>query len=214
MTTQADEKTKTFSRTVSLKDLNLQVPEKMVSPKHFAVWVRSLLQNWRQGTVGVKERSDVARSTKKPWKQKGTGRARAGSARSPLWRGGGVTFGPQARVKKLTVPQKIKKQVFKSMLADRAVNKQLFVVDWTLSSEKPSTKQAMEMLKNAKLNDKKIVLLISSNDALTFASFVNLPKVKVLLMDQANAYDLANGDAWVVLSKDFDQFKQVAGGWQ
>jgi large subunit ribosomal protein L4 len=83
-----------------------------VSPEHvtqqFATWVRTLMQNWRQGTVGVKGRSDVARSNKKPWKQKGTGRARAGSARSPLWRGGGVTFGPQLRSRKLSVSKKTK----------------------------------------------------------------------------------------------------------
>ena len=66
-----------------------------------SIYIRSLLQNWRQGTVACKGRSDVGYSNKKPWKQKGTGRARAGSARSPLWRGGGVIFGPQPRTRVL-----------------------------------------------------------------------------------------------------------------
>ena len=69
---------------------------KKYRPVAMAIYVRALLQNWRQGTVACKGRSDVSYSNKKPWKQKGTGRARAGSARSPLWRGGGVIFGPQA----------------------------------------------------------------------------------------------------------------------
>ena len=78
-----------------------------------AVYVRSLLQNWRQGTVGCKGRSDVAYSNKKPWKQKGTGRARAGSARSPLWRGGGVIFGPQPRTRVLKAGKQVKKKCVK-----------------------------------------------------------------------------------------------------
>lgn len=72
--------------------------------------MRVYLQNVRQGTVGSKGRSDIAYTNKKPWKQKGTGRARAGSARSPLWRGGGVVFGPQARIKMLKVPKKLSKK--------------------------------------------------------------------------------------------------------
>src|SRR5260221_13587778 len=67
-------------------------------PATFSTWIRVLAQNWRQGTVACKGRSDVAYTNRKPWKQKGTGRARAGSARSPLWKGGGAIFGPQARV--------------------------------------------------------------------------------------------------------------------
>src|SRR5680860_633450 len=95
---------------VTAKDLGLESVEK-VSPKAYSTWIKVLLQNWRQGTVGCKGRSDVAKSTKKPWKQKGTGRARAGSARSPLWRGGGVTFGPQKRSRKLKFPRNIKDSI-------------------------------------------------------------------------------------------------------
>src|SRR5690348_15481044 len=91
--------TSAICRLVSAEELSLQREDRtLVSVQSFSTWIRSLLQNWRQGTVGVKGRSDVARSNKKPWKQKGTGRARAGSARSPLWRGGGVIFGPSPRV--------------------------------------------------------------------------------------------------------------------
>src|SRR6202158_776957 len=82
---------------VTFKEIGITAPEKRATPHQFAVWIRALLQNWRQGTVGVKDRSEVSLSGKKPWKQKGTGRARAGTARSPLWRKGGVIFGPHPR---------------------------------------------------------------------------------------------------------------------
>src|SRR5438128_11366121 len=87
-----------------------------LSAQGMAQCVRALRQNWRQGTVACKGRSDVAFSNKKPWKQKGTGRARAGSARSPLWRKGGVTFGPQPRTRELDAPQALRKQVSKGIL--------------------------------------------------------------------------------------------------
>lgn len=214
MATQVQEKSNTISHAVTAKELGITVPKKSVSPKMFAVWIRSLLQNWRQGTVGVKGRSDVSFSNKKPWKQKGTGRARAGSARSPLWRGGGVVFGPQMRVRKLQLPQQMKKQVLAQLLADRIKHKQLLVADWQIAGEKPATKQAMTFVKNAGLLDKKITVLLSPNDAISFASWVNIPQVQVLFFDQANAYDLANTNVWLVFKKDFDAFKTMVGGWQ
>ena len=98
-------------QTLSASDLNIEGARKEISPVAMAVYVRSLLQNWRQGTVACKGRSDVAYSNKKPWKQKGTGRARAGSARSPLWRGGGVIFGPQPRTRVLKAGKQLKRSV-------------------------------------------------------------------------------------------------------
>src|SRR6201996_8223265 len=85
----------------------------------FAICVRSYLQNWRQGTVGCKDRSEVAFANRKPWKQKGTGRARAGSARSPLWKGGGVTFGPKPRDYSQSMNKKARQAALKSSLVAR-----------------------------------------------------------------------------------------------
>src|SRR5262245_26717589 len=103
---------------VSLQDLGMDSAQKKAHTNvAFSTWVRSLLQNWRQGTVGCKDRGEVtSRSNKKPWKQKGTGRARSGSPRSPIWRGGGVTFGPQPRVRTLAVSGQAKKGVLNSIL--------------------------------------------------------------------------------------------------
>src|SRR5579863_8752187 len=89
---------------------------KKATPASFSTWIRVLAKNWQQGTVACKGRSDVAYTNRKPSKQKGTGRARAGSARSPLWKGGGVIFGPQARVRTLKMARKMKHKVLLTML--------------------------------------------------------------------------------------------------
>ena len=115
--------------------LSLPTEIKKVDAKSCSIWVRKLLQNWRQGTVACKDRSMVAFSNKKPWKQKGTGRARAGSLRSPLWRKGGVTFGPQPRVRKLKVSASLKKSVLGNILSDYLSNKKIFSLDFLFISE-------------------------------------------------------------------------------
>ena len=98
-------------RTVVAQDLGFsEDSRKSVAPSTFSIEVRRLLQNWRQGTVACKGRSDVKGSTRKPWKQKGTGRARAGDVKSPIWRGGGVIFGPQKRVKTLKTTKAVRKR--------------------------------------------------------------------------------------------------------
>lgn len=198
---------------VSLKDLGESVPKKMASEQDFAIWIRVLMQNWRQGTVGCKERSDVARTGKKPWKQKGTGRARAGTARSPLWRGGGVTFGPQARDKTLHLSKKRRKLVLANLLKAYVENSKVIMLDWELETAQPKTAAAFSALKDAGLSDRKMVLFLPTNDQLTFASFVNIPLVRILFFDQANAFDLAKSDYWVFLKKDFNFFKEMVSKW-
>ncbi len=208
------QKADSLSHVVSLSELGVSAPKKLASEKQFSMWIRALMQNWRQGTVGVKGRSDVARSTKKPWKQKGTGRARAGSARSPLWRGGGVTFGPQARVKHLSVPKSIRKQVLNRLLVERIGDKKVITTDWTIEGEVPKTAQAAKMLRSIGLQSKKVTVFLSLDDVVNYGSFVNIPQVQVLLFDQPNAYDLANSQYWLVLKKDVDLFKHMVEQWQ
>lgn len=208
------QKPDTILQAVTFKDLEITAPKKPASAQQFAMWVRSLLQNWRQGTVGVKGRADVNRTNKKPFKQKGTGRARAGSARSPIWRGGGVVFGPQARVKSLTVPKVLKKQVLGQLLADRIADNKVVIADWQLSADAPKTAKANELLRSLSLDNTKVTLFLSAGDMIHYGSFANIPAVQVLLFDQANAYDLANSQYWLVLKKDVDAFKQMVKQWQ
>jgi large subunit ribosomal protein L4 len=201
-------------RVVSLADLGLSESHKRVSdPVGFATWIRALLQNWRQGTVGCKDRSEVNRTNKKPWKQKGTGRARAGSARSPLWRGGGVIFGPQPRTRTLTLSKQSKQGVLNNLLFGYAQQGKIASLNWTPEGDAPKTAQAFAALRNADLHTQKITMFLPMDDQLSYASFANIPNVRILFFDQANAYDLVDCQQWVFLNKDFEHFKRMASQW-
>ncbi len=183
------------------------------SQMNFAICVRAYLQNWRQGTVGCKDRSEVAFANRKPWKQKGTGRARAGSARSPLWRSGGVTFGPQARVRTLKASRAMKNQALAGLLYGKIEQNKVIAFDFALPADKPSTKHAYNALLQAQLNDRKVILFVTGQDPKFHASFANIPSVKILLFDQPNVYDLADGDCWLFLKNDIEAFKEMVNKW-
>lgn len=200
-------------RTLTTDEMGLDHNQFKSVPQGISVWVRTLLQNWRQGTVAVKDRSEVNRTNKKPWKQKGSGRARAGTARSPLWRGGGVIFGPQARVRKLAVTKKVKNQALAYLAYQYLNNGKVLSFDWNIEGNKPSTAQAAKFLKDANLNNLKFVLFVPVNDFVTYASFSNIPQAKILFFDQANAFDVMNADCWVFLNKDIDSFKEMVSRW-
>lgn len=202
------------SRVMKAQDFALSSEQKPeVSAKTFACYIRALDQNSRQGTVGCKDRGEVAFSNKKPWKQKGTGRARAGTRRSPLWRKGGVIFGPQPRVRKLKVSQSTKRNVLNALFWQQLEHGNIIALDWNLGQEIPKTALAFKALKEAQLHDKKIVLFVSHEDALIHASFNNIPNVRMLLFDQPNALALADSDCWVFLDKDTENFKQMVSPW-
>lgn len=216
MNKQESEKTqakKTLGRAMTVKDLGVSVDEKSVSPKAFSTWVRGLLQGWRQGTVGCKGRSDVARSGKKPWKQKGTGRARAGTSRSPLWRGGGVIFGPMPRVRTMKISKQLKRRVLQSLLTKYAQEKNIKCLDWAPNGDVPKTSAAYLALKEAGLHNQKVLLFLPSDDFITHASFANIANVNIAFFDQANAFDLANSACWLCLKKDSDAFKDMVSQW-
>jgi large subunit ribosomal protein L4 len=198
------------SMTLSVRDLGLS--DLKISSRSFALWIRALLQNWRQGTVSCKGRSDVARSRKKPWRQKGTGRARVGSARSPLWRGGGIIFGPQPRTRTLKVPSQMKQRVLAQLMYQLAQQGKINVLDFAGDLAKPKTSTAWQALKNAALTDN-VMLLVEPGDVITQASFVNIPNVQVLFFDQLNAYHLADGNRVIVLQKNVERFKEMVARW-
>jgi len=199
----------------SPEDLGLSLEsKKIVAPESFSIAIRGLLQNWRQGTVSVKDRSEVSLSGRKPWKQKGTGRARAGTARSPLWRGGGVTFGPQKRTRTLKVSKQMRKNVACSVLWDFLDNNALMTVNWSLQNDKPRTAEAYSMLREAGLHQRKhINVFLAPYDMVTAASFANIPNVRVVFFDAPNVYELADASCWLVLKKDVDLFKEMVARW-
>jgi len=194
-------------------EIDLEIEKREESPKTYATVIRTLVQNWRQGTVGCKDRSEVSYANRKPWKQKGTGRARAGSLRSPVWRKGGVTFGPQPRVRELSVNDKQKKLVLNNIFFAVLNNSGFHCLDFALDKQVPSTKVAFDVLKNAGLTDKKMVILLPFADDIHFSSFRNIPNVTILSFDQPNAFDLSDCGTWVFLKKDLDLFKKMVARW-
>ena len=193
--------------------IKVDLPKKDVCPKTYSCAIQVLRQNWRQGTVGCKGRGDVSFSNKKPWKQKGTGRARAGTKASPIWRSGGVTFGPSARVRSLKTLKKQRTLVFNNVFHDIYSKGNISCLDFDVSGAKPSAKNAFNVLKAAGLHDKKVVLFAQHSDAAIAYSFRNLANVKMMSFDEPNAYHLTNGSHWVVLKKDVSSFKDMVSKW-
>ena len=203
---------KRASHVVKAHELTLKEQRPSKVAHGFSAYIRSLMQNWRQGTVKVKGRSDVSFSTAKPWKQKGTGRARAGTRRSPLWRTGGVTFGPQERVRTLKVNRAIKRQVMRALLDKHLLDERIFALDWTLKGM-PKTREVSAYLKKVGLEGKKVVVFIRPEDAPVAVAFRNIPRVECAYFDQPNAYMLAKSDYWVVFEKDLNQFNHMVQTW-
>jgi large subunit ribosomal protein L4 len=146
------------------------------------------LANKRAGTACTKTKGLVSGGGKKPWKQKGTGRARAGSSRSPLWRHGGTVFGPMPRDYSYTIPKKEKRAALASALAAKVSENRLIVLDKIMLAE-PKTGQMWSLLKNLGVAENALVLLGAENKNVALASR-NMPSVKVLRMENINVYDL------------------------
>ncbi|MGE5372736.1 MAG: 50S ribosomal protein L4 [Solirubrobacterales bacterium] len=172
-----------------------------IEPNEAAVHqvVRAQLAARRAGTSKVKGRGEVSGSTKKPWRQKGTGRARAGQKRSPVWRGGGIAFGPTPRDYSFTVPRKLRRLALKSVLSDKVLTANIIVVD-QLSFDEPKTKQMAEVLGNLKVDGKALVVTADGN-ANVVKSARNIPGVKPVRADFINVYDLMAHDK-LVITKD------------
>jgi len=193
--------------------LSLDLVKKETSPATYARAIRVLRQGWRQGTVASKSRGQLAFSNKKPWKQKGTGRARASSLRSPLWRKGGIIFGPQPRTRKLGISRKARSYVMNNVFFAVADQGNIRCLEFSPPKGQPSTKLAVKSLKNAGISSEKTTLFLSFNDHLMAASFRNIPNVQVVFYDQPNAFDLSSSSHWAFLKKDADEFKKMVERW-
>ncbi|NOT08508.1 MAG: 50S ribosomal protein L4 [Gemmatimonadales bacterium] len=159
--------------------------------------VKTYLNNQRQGTAMTKTRSFVSGGNQKPWRQKGTGRARQGTTRSPLWRGGGIVFGPIPRSYYSDIPRKVKQLARRSALNARAREGALFVLD-AISFETPKTKQLVALLGKMGLEGKKVLLLSNGLNRNLYLSGRNVPKAQVMTFADVSAYDVLWSDAVVV----------------
>jgi large subunit ribosomal protein L4 len=153
--------------------------------------VKAYLANRRQGTHKTKERNEVRGGGRKPWRQKGRGTARAGTIRSPIWVGGGRTFGPQPRDYRLKLNKKTNNLARKSALSYKAKANEIMVVE-DFDLESPKTKEFMRIMESLQLSGKKTLLLTSDNKTNVYKSGRNIPKVNVLEASNASTYDLVN----------------------
>jgi large subunit ribosomal protein L4 len=166
-----------------------------IEPHTFAVHqvVRSQMAGRRAGTHQTKTRSDVSGGGRKPWRQKGTGRARAGTIRAPQWKGGGVVFGPHPRSYGFKVPNKVVKLAMRSVLSAKTAEGVLHVIDG-FDLDAPSTKRAAEVLANLGI-DGRVTVVVGNDDMNAVLSLRNLPKVRVITASEANTYDLVDNTA-------------------
>ncbi len=167
----------------------LDPPEHVFSypVKKHLIWeaVRSYLDSQRKGSASTKTRGEVSGGGRKPWRQKGLGRARAGSIRSPLWRHGGITFGPKPRDWSWRLPKKARRNALKSALAAKLADDELFIID-RFELEEPKTKKAAEVLRKLNVDDALFVELGENRNL--FLSLRNIPRIEVMRPEQLNAY--------------------------
>jgi len=159
----------------------------------------------RQGTASTKRRGEVRGGGRKPYKQKGTGRARQGSTRAPQFAGGGVVHGPKPRDYDQRTPKKMKAAALRGALSDRARNDRVHVVDGLVSGDKPSTKAALATLAGISTRAHVLVVL-ERTDALTWLSLRNAPQVHIVAVDQLNTYDVLASDDVIFTKGAFDAF--------
>lgn len=161
----------------------------------------------RLGTHSTKSRGEVAGGGRKPWRQKGTGRARHGTTRSPIWRGGAITFGPKPRKYGFTIPKKVRRLALKSALSSKVQAGEIIVLDELAMSE-PKTKEMVKILNNLKV-EKKALVVTSDLDVNVAKSARNIPGVKPLQANTLNVYDLLKHDQLVITKDAVSKVEEV-----
>ncbi len=169
--------------------------------------VRAYLMNQRQGTQSALTRTEVSGGGKKPWRQKGTGRARQGSTRAPQWTHGGVVFAPKPRSYRVTINKKVRKLALVSALSAKVAAGDLVVVD-AIAAEAYKTKVMADMLAAVGAKKKALVIL-AENDAKVVGSFANIANVKTAQTNTINVYDILNADTLVVAKGAVEKLEEV-----
>ena len=169
--------------------------------------IKYYLANRRRGTASTKNRSEVRGGGAKPWKQKGTGRARAGTNRSPIWVGGGTVFGPAPRDYSFSLPKKMKAAALKSALSDKLENKEIIIIDELLLKEN-KTSEMVKILKNLQAF-KKPLIITEKEDNIVVLSVRNIKGAKVLPVSKLNTYDLINQEKIIITKKALQKIEEV-----
>lgn len=165
------------------------------------------MANQRQGTQSTKTRAEVRGGGRKPWKQKGTGRARQGSIRAPQWIKGGVALGPKPRSYKYTLNKKVKRLALKSALSSKVSDNQIIVLD-NLNFDEIKTKNMVRVLENLKVSNKALIVLSEKNLNVQ-ASARNIPNIKTSLVNTINTYDILKYDMFIVTKDAVKKIEEV-----
>ncbi|MEO1816741.1 MAG: 50S ribosomal protein L4 [Acetobacterium sp.] len=168
--------------------------------------VVALLANRRQGTRSALTRSEVRGGGRKPWRQKGTGRARAGTIRSPLWKGGGVIFAPKSRDYSKKVNKKVKALAMKSVFSAKAQDNELRVLN-QLVMDAPKTKEMIAVLNN--INAQKALIVLPDNNEAIIRSANNIPKVATTTVNELNVYDMLKYDVLIMTQEALQKIEEV-----
>jgi len=190
----------------------MELPEKLfggeVNQNVIHEAVVTYLANQRQGTASTKERSDVRGGGRKPYRQKGTGRARAGTTRSPVFRGGGVVFGPHPRDYSRKLPKKVKRLALVSSLSSRASNGDIVVIK-ALEMTEPKTKAFAGILASIDVAGKKTLIVVDRPNEATIKSARNIPGVKMMQANMVSTYDVLWADKIVLTASAVDRMEEV-----
>ncbi|MCB0487256.1 MAG: 50S ribosomal protein L4 [Cyclobacteriaceae bacterium] len=181
-----------------------------IEPNDHAIYldVKSILANQRQGTSKSKERAEIKGSSKKLKKQKGTGGARAGNIKNPLFRGGGRVFGPTPRDYSFKLNKKVKDLARKSALAYKAKDNSISVLE-DFDFEAPKTKQYLALLNALSVQDKKTLLVLAENKQNVVLSGRNVQRTKVITAEQINTYDVMNADKVILIESCIEKISQL-----
>lgn len=196
-----------------VKDIELNDAIFGIEPNQQVIFDAIVMQqaSKRQGTADTKNRTEVRGGGRKPWRQKGTGRARQGSIRSPQWRGGGIVFGPTPRSYKYNLNKKVRRLALKSVLSEKAIEKEIIVVD-KFELAAPKTKDFKEIITNIGATRKTLFVVDSSEDyENAFLSLRNIDSMSMLLADGINVYDIVNANKLVFTEAAMKKVEEVLG---
>lgn len=169
--------------------------------------VKNQLANKRQGTQSVKTRAEVRGGGRKPWRQKGTGRARQGSIRAPHFVGGGVSFAPKPRDYSYRVPKKVRRLALKSVLTSKVENGEIIIID-DIKLDEPKTKEMVKFLTNINA-DRKAMIVLDEKDTNVVKAARNIPNVKTALVNTINVYDIINCNSFVITKEAIKKVEEV-----
>ncbi|WEG12672.1 50S ribosomal protein L4 [Pullulanibacillus sp. KACC 23026] len=182
-----------------------------IEPNEHVVYDAIVMQqaSQRQGTHATKNRSAVRGGGRKPWRQKGTGRARQGSIRSPQWVGGGTVFGPTPRSYSYKLPKKVRRLAIKSALSSKVKDNETIVLN-SISIESPKTKAFVQILSDLKVNEKALVVTGKPDEAAALSAR-NIPSVKLISADQVNVLDVVNYNKLILTEEAARHLEEVLG---